>query len=142
MRAVVTRAFSGAKDGEVMPREFAKGDIIEGQLAEAAIRFRDAKETEESKAEREAAEAGEVARLQAEQDEKERLADLSARKIEARTDFDKSTPEQVAEIAAHLKVDLTDITDRDAIFERLWAATVVRAEAAKADADAAKGNKK
>lgn len=128
LRAVVTRAFSGVKDGEVMPREFAKGEIVQGELAAAAIRFRDAKETDESKAERETAEADEAARLAAEENEKQRAADLARAKIEARAEFDKEPPDETAKHAAYLKVDLTDITDRDAIFERLWAASIEAAQ--------------
>lgn len=38
MRVVVTVAFSGAPDGTVYPREFAPGDVVEGDLAAVALR--------------------------------------------------------------------------------------------------------
>lgn len=121
-RAIVTKPFSGVLDGTVMPREFAEGDEITGELAEAAVRFKDAKETKDSKAEREQAAADIAAREAHEASEKAKLEELAKEKATARAEFDKATPEQIAEGAAHLKIDLGGATDRDAIFEMFWTA--------------------
>lgn len=43
-RAEVTEAFPGAKDGEVYPQDFKIGDVIEGDLARAAVASGKAKE--------------------------------------------------------------------------------------------------
>jgi hypothetical protein len=130
MQAVVTKPFSGVKDGEVLPREFAKGDTISGDLAEAAVRFKDAKETDESKAARETFDNDIIARDAVAKAAHDRAAMLADGKLQTRAEFDKRTPEQIALDAAALGVDLTDITDRDAIFERLWAAMVVKMDQA------------
>ena len=38
MKATVTKAFSGAKDGEHHPTQFRPGDVVEGDLAEVAMK--------------------------------------------------------------------------------------------------------
>lgn len=128
MRAIVTKPFWGVKDGTVMPQEFVKGDAIFGDLAEAAVRFKDAKETDDSKQASDAAASLAAA--------EELAADLVKRKMEARAQFDTATPEQLAEGAAFLKVDLTGTTDRDVLFERMWLASVAAAAAAAKSAKA------
>jgi len=37
MKAKVTKAFRGAKDGEHHPTQFKPGDTVEGKLAEVAV---------------------------------------------------------------------------------------------------------
>jgi hypothetical protein len=36
-KAIVTKPFLGAPDGEIHPRRFVKGDCVEGKLAEVAL---------------------------------------------------------------------------------------------------------
>lgn len=38
MRATVTVPFNGKKDKEHYPTRFAKGDVIDGELAEVAVK--------------------------------------------------------------------------------------------------------
>ena len=37
MKAVVIKSFPGAIDGQIYPRQFTEGDVIEGELARVAI---------------------------------------------------------------------------------------------------------
>jgi len=46
MNAAATTTFYGAKDGELYPTRFEPGDLIEGELAEIAVREKWAEETE------------------------------------------------------------------------------------------------
>lgn len=50
MRGVVTKAFMGVRDGTIIPRAFAVGDEVEGDLAEVAIRDKLAKRAPEPRA--------------------------------------------------------------------------------------------
>ncbi|MCW5705249.1 MAG: hypothetical protein KIT82_22045 [Bradyrhizobium sp.] len=45
MNARVITPFYGARDGELYPTRFEPGDLIEGELAEIAVRGRWAEET-------------------------------------------------------------------------------------------------
>lgn len=37
MKAKVTKAFPGVRDGQIYPERFKPGDIVEGDLAEVAV---------------------------------------------------------------------------------------------------------
>lgn len=50
MKAIVTKAFDGVPDGLVHPKAFAKGDVVDGKLAEVAVREKWAKVVEEKPA--------------------------------------------------------------------------------------------
>lgn len=126
IRATVITAFPGVLDGQVLPREFAKGDEISGELAVTAIAQKLAKETKDSIAEREQADGAAAALLKQQQDDKAQADLLAAKKVVARKEFDLATAEQIAKGAETLKVDLDGVTDRDAIFERIWAAMVAQ----------------
>jgi hypothetical protein len=45
MNATVITTFFGARDGELYPIRFDPGDLVEGQLAEIAVREKWAEET-------------------------------------------------------------------------------------------------
>jgi hypothetical protein len=45
MNATAITTFYGAKDGELYPTRFEPGDLIEGELAEIAVREKWAEET-------------------------------------------------------------------------------------------------
>ena len=51
MKAIAMTAFEGAKDGELYPTRFKSGDLIEGQLAEIAVREKWAEAIEPESAE-------------------------------------------------------------------------------------------
>jgi hypothetical protein len=44
MNATAITTFYGARDGELYPTKFCPGDLVEGQLAEVAVRERWAEE--------------------------------------------------------------------------------------------------
>lgn len=132
LRAIVKKPFPGVLDGEVLPREFAKGAEISGELACTAIKHGYATETKHSIAQREAAEAEAAAAKDAQENARRAAEERAALKA---SEFEKflahATDEDIAKAADHFKVDLTGITDRAAIFEKIWAASEASLESAR-----------
>jgi hypothetical protein len=53
VKATVTKLFHGVPDGQIQARAFTKGDVVEGKLAEVAIRAQWATPIKEAAAPRE-----------------------------------------------------------------------------------------
>lgn len=119
MKAIVTKAFDGVRDGEATPRAFAVGDEVEGDLAETAIRHKQAKKVPAAAEEPEPPAAREIPRT-------------PEHKAEARAEFDRLTDDDVLKAASGFKVDVSQgIGDRAAIFDKIYDAAFP-AEAPKA----------
>lgn len=122
-RAKVTKEFDGVEDGKVYPRKFEVGEEISGDLADAAIRQKNAKETSASKAARGASEAEESDLV-----EKNRAADEASKAAAAKRKSDLAvlahfTPDELANIAAQHEIDIANLKTveevRDAIVREL-----------------------
>lgn len=108
MKAIVTKPFDGVRDGEALPVSFKKGDVVEGDLALTAIKFKNAQEAK---------------------DEPEELQPLPPREIprspehkaEARAHFDRLSDDDVRKLAEDLKIDVSQgMGDRNALFEKAY----------------------
>lgn len=119
IRAKVTKEFDGVEDGTVYPRMILVGEEISGALAESAIGMKCAKETAESKADRNAddAELEEQARLKAEYEQT--LVDLAALRAANTAKLTLFTHAQLVALAAKYEIDIATLTVEAEIIEAI-----------------------
>lgn len=119
IRAIVTKEFPGVEDGQVHPRQILVGEEISGALAEAAIGEKWAKETKDSKSDRNVA-ADDAEALAKEKEE----ADAAAALLQAKRDEDIAklallSHAQLVAIAADHEIDIAALTTEEQVIEAI-----------------------
>lgn len=119
IRAIVTKEFPGVEDGKVHPRMIEVGEEISGSLAEAAIGEKWAKETKDSKADRNGAADDAEALAKEEQDAADLAAALVAKREEDVAKLALLPHAQLASIAAEHEIDIADLSSEAEVIDAI-----------------------
>jgi hypothetical protein len=119
IRATVTKEFPGVEDGAVYPRQILVGEEISGSLAETAIGEKWAKETKDSKADRNAADDDAALLAKEKQEADDAAAVLKAKRDENIAKLALLPHAQLVALAAEHQFDIAGLTSEQAVIEAI-----------------------